>query len=211
MGGAADFTDFDNWVYAADHVRYVLMLPVVNTPGTRFTYNTAACQVLSAIFRKATGYHLLQFAKENLFEPLGMVGNRPWLADDDGYNYGGYRLSLKPLDMVNIGLLYLNEGEFNGKRIISADWVRASTRVQISTNNIIPFESGYGYLWWIGRMGQYDYYFANGYGGQFIVVFPALRLVVVTRSDWTYSGRTGPDQWMSTMGIIMDHVLPAVR
>lgn len=206
-----NFTDFDNWAYAADHVRYVLMLPVVNAPGTRFTYNTAACQVLSAIFRKATGYHLLQFARENLFEPLGMVGTRPWVADDDGYNYGGYRLSLKPLDMVNIGLLYLNEGEFNGKRIVPAEWVRASTRIQISTNNVMPYTSGYGYLWWVGRTGQYDYFFANGYGGQFIVVFPALRLIVVTRSDWTYSGRTGPDQWMSTMGIIVTHVLPAVR
>ncbi|MCX6145179.1 MAG: serine hydrolase [Ignavibacteriales bacterium] len=204
-------SSLDSWYYAPDHVQHALQLPVVNTPGTTFTYNTAACQLLSAIFKKATGVNLLEFARQNLFEPLGMMGDRPWMADERGYNYGGYQLSLKPMDMVNIGLLYLNEGEFGGRRIVSADWVRASTRGQISTNNVIPHGSGYGYLWWIGRTGQYDYYFANGYGGQFIVVVPALRLVVVTRSNWTYSGRTGNDQWMSTIEIIMNSVLPAVR
>jgi CubicO group peptidase (beta-lactamase class C family) len=201
----------DSWFYATDHVQHVLQLPVVNTPGTTFTYNTAACQLLSAIFKKATGSNLSDFARQNLFEPLGMVGDRPWAFDERGYNYGGYQLSLKPMDMVNIGLLYLNEGEFGGRRIVSADWVRSSTRTQISTNNVIPFESGYGYLWWTGRTGQYDYFFANGYGGQFIVVVPPLRLVVVARSSWTNSGRTADDQWMSTLDIIMNHVLPAVR
>ena len=204
-------SSLDSWFYATDHVQHVLQLPVVNTPGTTFTYNTAACQLLSAVFKKATGVNLLEFARQYLFEPLGMVGDRPWVTDERGYNYGGYQLSLKPLDMVIIGLLYLNEGELGGRRIVSADWVRASTRVQISTNNVIPFGSGYGYLWWNGRTGQLDYYFANGYGGQFIVVVPALRLVVVTRSSWTYSGRTADEQWMSTMDIIMNHVLPAVK
>ena len=204
-------SSLDSWFYATDHVQHVLQLPVVNTPGTKFTYNTAACQLLSAIFKKATGVNLLEFARQNLFEPLGMVGDRPWVADERGYNYGGYQLSLKPMDMVNIGLLYLNEGEFGGRRVVSADWVRASTRTQISTSNAIPYGTGYGYLWWTGRTSQYDYYFANGYGGQFIVVVPALRLVVVTRSNWTYSGRTGNDQWMSTINIIMNSVLPAVR
>jgi CubicO group peptidase (beta-lactamase class C family) len=206
-----NFSSLDSWFYATDHVQHVLQLPVVNTPGSTFTYNTAACQLLSAIFKKATGVNLLDFARQNLFEPLGMVGDRPWIADERGYNYGGYQLSLKPMDMVNIGLLYLNEGEFGGRRIVSAEWVRASTRTQISTNNAIPYGSGYGYFWWTGRTSQYDYYFANGYGGQFIVVVPALRLVVVTRSNWAYSGRTGNDQWMSTINITMNSVLPAVR
>jgi CubicO group peptidase (beta-lactamase class C family) len=217
MSGGFQWEEFrstsalNSWFNARDHVQHVLQLPLVNSPGTTFTYNTAACQLLSAIFKKATGVHLLEFAKPNLFEPLGMLGDRPWVADEGGYNYGGYQLSLKPLDMVNIGQLYLNEGEFGGRRIVSADWVRASTRVQISTGNVIPYGSGYGYLWWIGHTGQYDSYFANGYGGQFIVVVPALKLVVVTRSTWTYSGRTADEQWMSTLDIIMNHVLPAVR
>jgi CubicO group peptidase (beta-lactamase class C family) len=217
MSGGFQWEEFqttsslDSWFYATDHVQRVLQLPVVNTPGTTFTYNTAACQLLSAIFKKATGVNLLEFARQNLFEPIGIVGDRPWVADERGYNYGGYQLSLKPMDMVNLGSLYINEGVVDGRRIVSADWVRASTRTQIATNNIIPFESGYGYLWWIGRTGQYDYFFANGYGGQFIVVVPALQLVVVARSSWANAGRTADIQWMSTMDIIMSHVLPAVR
>ena len=205
------FSLFNLWERASDHVQYVLQLPIMNTPGTTFTYNTAACQLLSAIFKKSTGVHLLEFARQNLFDPLDILGGRPWVADEHGYTYGGYQLSLKPLDMINIGLLYLNEGEFGGRRIVSADWVRASTRLQISTNNAIPNGSGYGYLWWVSHTGQHDFYYANGYGGQFIVVVPTLRLVVVARSNWTYSGRTADNQWMSTMDIILNRVLPSVR
>ena len=205
------FYMFNLWERAPDHVQYVLQLPVVNTPGTTFTYNTAACQLLSAMFKKATGVQLSEFARQNLFEFIAMLGDRPWVADERGYSYGGYQLSLKPMDMVNIGLLYLNEGEFGGRRIVSADWVRASTRAQISTGNANPNGSGYEYLWWVSRTGQYDFYYANGYGGQFIVVVAALRLVVVARSTWTNSGRTADEQWMSTMDVILSHVVPAVR
>jgi CubicO group peptidase (beta-lactamase class C family) len=204
-------TYINSWAASFDHVRYVLQLPVVNAPGTTFTYNTAACQLLSAIFRQATGVHLLAFARQNLFDQLGMTGDRPWVADERGYNYGGYQLSLTPPDMIKIGLLALNEGEFEGRRIVSADWIRASTREQIATNNVIPNGPGYGYLWWVSRYGARDLYYANGYGGQFILVVPSLRLVVVARSNWTYSGRTADAQWSNTMDIIMNHVLPAVR
>jgi len=203
--------DFNLWVYSMDHVVHVLQLPIANTPGTQFTYNTAACQLLSAIFKDATGMSLYDFAVANLFQPLGIVGARPWETDEHRLNYGGYRLSLKPTDMLNIGLLYLNEGQFGGRQIVSAEWVRASTRAQISTANVMQYGPSYGYLWWVGRYGTYDYYFANGFGGQFIVNVPALRLVVVTRSDWTGTGRTGEEQWMQTIDIIMTRVLPAVQ
>ena len=203
--------DFNLWVSSADHVVHVLRLPMANPPGTQFTYNTAACQLLSAIFKEATGTRLYNFAVSNLFQPLGIVGARPWESDENLLNYGGFRLSLKPIDMLNIGLLYLNEGQFEGRQIVSAEWVRASTRAQISTGNVMMYGPSYGYLWWIGRYGTYDYYFANGYGGQFIVNVPALRLVVVTRSDWTGTGRTADEQWMQTIDIIMNRVLPAVQ
>ena len=203
--------DFALWSNSNDKVAHVLKLPIANPPGTQFTYNTAACQLLSAIFKATTGMSLYDFAVNNLFQPLGMTGPRPWEVDSKGYYYGGYRLSLTPIDMLNIGQLFLNEGQFRGRQIVSAEWVRASTRAQISTGNAVPYGPTYGYLWWSGRNGNYDYYFANGFGGQFIFNVPALRLVVVTRSDWTNTGRTGEEQWMQTMDIIINRVLPAVQ
>jgi CubicO group peptidase (beta-lactamase class C family) len=203
--------DLAFWSNSNNKVAHVLGLPIADSPGTQFTYNTAACQLLSAIFRVTTGMSLYDFAMSNLFQPLGMLGARPWEKDAQGFHYGGYRLSLTPIDMLNIGHLYLNEGEFGGRQIVSAEWVRASTRAQISTANIMPYGPSYGYLWWVGRYGTYDYYFANGYGGQFIVNVPTLRLVVVARSDWIGTGRTADEQWMQTMDIIMTRVLPAVQ
>jgi CubicO group peptidase (beta-lactamase class C family) len=203
--------DLSLWANSNNKVAHVLKLPIADLPGTRFTYNTAACQLLSAIFKDATGMSLYDFAVNNLFQPLGMLGARPWEMDAQGLHYGGYRLSLTPIDMLNIGQLYLNEGEFGGMRVVSAEWVRSSTRAQISTSNATPYGPTYGYLWWVGRYQSYDYFFANGYGGQFIVNVPALRLVIVARSDWTGTGRTAEEQWMQTIDIIMNRVLPAVQ
>lgn len=203
--------DIDLWSASNDKLAYVLRLPMVHQPGTQFTYNTAACQLLSAIFRDVVGRSLDDFADDNLFRPLGMIGDRPWQKDAQGLPYGGSRLSLTPIDMLQIGQLYLNEGEFGGKRIVSAEWVRTSTRAQISTNGVMQYGPSYGYLWWVGRYGTYDYYFANGYGGQFILNVPALKLVVVARSDWTGTGRTADEQWMQTIDIIMNRVLPSVQ
>lgn len=203
--------DLALWSNSPDKVAHVLRLPIANSPGTQFTYNTAACQLLSAIFKTTTRMSLYDFAVNNLFQPLGMTGPRPWEMDAQGYHYGGYKLSLSPIDMLNIGQLFLNEGQLGGKQIVSAEWVRASTRAQISTGNAVPYGPTYGYLWWSGRYGSYDYYFANGFGGQFIFNVPALRLVVVARSDWTSTGRTGEEQWMQTMDIIINRVLPSVQ
>jgi CubicO group peptidase (beta-lactamase class C family) len=203
--------DLALWSNSSDKVAHVLRLPMVNSPGSTFTYNTAACQLLSAIFKTTTHTSLYDFAINNLFQPLGMTGSRPWEMDGQGFHYGGYRLSLTPLDMLAIGQLYLNEGQFGGRQIVSAEWVRASTRAQISAGSTMPNGPSYGYLWWVGRYGSYDYYFANGYGGQFILNVPALRLVVVARSDWGGTGRTADEQWMQTMEIVMNRILPAVQ
>jgi CubicO group peptidase (beta-lactamase class C family) len=203
--------DLALWSNSTDKVAHVLRLPMANSPGSQFTYNTAACQLLSAIFKSTTRMSLYDFATNNLFQPLGMTGPRPWEMDAQGYHYGGYRLSLTPMDMLAIGQLFLNEGQFGGRQIVPAEWVRASTRAQISTGSMMAYGPSYGYLWWVGRYGNYDYYFANGFGGQFIVNVPALRLTVVARSDWAGTGRTGEEQWMQTMEIIMNRVLPAVQ
>lgn len=203
--------DLALWSNASDKVAHVLRLPMAHSPGTQFTYNTAACQLLSAIFKAATKMSLYDFAVNNLFQPLAMTGPRPWEMDAQGYHYGGHKLSLTPIDMLNIGQLFLNEGQFGGRQIVSAEWVRASTRAQIPAGNVMTYGPSYGYLWWVGRYGTYDYYFANGFGGQFIVNVPALKLTVVARSDWTGTGRTGEEQWMQTMDIIMNRVLPAVQ
>ena len=76
----------------------------------------------------------------------------------------------------------------------------------------MPFGDHYGYLWWVGQSRGHDFYFANGYAGQFIVVAPSLDLVVVATSSWPgLDWATAGAQWGNVIGLIIDGVLPSVR
>lgn len=86
-------------------------------------------------------------------------------------------------DMDKIGELYLNNGVWNGKQIISEQWIRDSTSVQITRSS---GSANYGYQWWVRTFGEQNYpaYFAQGHWGQYIFVVPDLKLVVVFASHY---------------------------
>ena len=134
----------------------------------------------------------LEFAKVNLFAPLG-VSDVVWLSDPQGITIGWSRLHLRPLDMAKIGYLFLNEGIWDGEQIISAEWIAESTRPYIETG----FPDEYGYQWWVDHQGRF--YFASGYGGQLIVVFPEQNMVIVITSG---------DGFWSRM-LLEEYIIPA--
>ena len=152
--------------------------------------------VLSGILVKATGQSVLEFAKENLFEPLDIniekditfhskeeqmefyksTDMNGWVADPQGVNTAGWGLTISPVDMAKIGLLFLNRGKWNGKQIVSEKWVEESTTEHSRWEKMnLP----YGYLWWIGEKGGYA---AMGDGGNIIYVNPDKNLVVAITS-----------------------------
>lgn len=200
---------WNNWVRSDDHFIHALHIPIIHDPGTQFTYCTTGCQILSGMFTKATGFSLKAFAEEYLFKPLGIEGDRPWGADHQGYNYGGVTLELKARDMLKIGQLFLDRGVFKGQRVLSESWISASTSSQVENHNSMYFSTDYGYYWWIGERQGIEYYFANGYGGQFICIFPALNLLVVAQSELNNDYHDPGEQWMNTLSLIMDDILVA--
>lgn len=114
--------------------------------------------------------------------------------------------------MLKLGTLYLQNGVYEGVQVIPAEWISASTQSHISTNNAVPYGPNYGYYWWIGRAYSHDYYFANGYGGQFIVVVPAWNLVMVATGNWRGISRDqAGEQWYNIISVMMNNVLGAVR
>ena len=132
-----------------DWVRYVLEQPMAEDPGKVFVYNSGATMLLSELIRKTTGKEADDYAKENLFAPLGIEyfwkRTPKGLADTEGGLY------LAPRDLAKIGYLYLKDGVWDGKRILPEGWVKASTSKSIETNEK-PY--GYGYQWWtIPRTG----------------------------------------------------------
>ncbi len=206
-----NFNQFNRWMASQDHVKFVLDLPIQHTPGTVFTYNTAACQLLSAIFTKATGYTLKEFAETFFYPALNIEGVRPWTADERGLNYGGVYLSLTPMDMLKFGLLYVNGGIYNNTQLIDSDWIELSSQSWFQTGPGFLGSHSYGFLWWIGGEGMQRYFFANGYGGQFIFGLPELNAVIVARSDWQYTGGIAEQQWVNTIQIIINRVIPAIN
>lgn len=165
----------------------VLERPLVAKPGEEFTYNGGGLIVLGEILRNASGMDLNEFAKEYLFTPIG-IDTIQWDTFPKGEIEAGGGLHLKPRDMLKFGVLYLNNGKWDGKQIINENWVEKSSVVYRNNTGIkIPIEdsgkNGYGYTWWISEVGSARHethmYRANGWGGQVIMVLPEKNAVVV--------------------------------
>jgi CubicO group peptidase (beta-lactamase class C family) len=184
-----------------DWVRYVLEQPMAEEPGRRFVYNSGATELLSYLLAKTTGKPADEYAKERLFEPLGISfywkRTPKGLADTEGGLY------LSSRDLAKIGYLYLHDGVWDGRRILPEGWVRDSTREWTKTNEP-PY--GYGYQWWTlppaagerraggdaerreGRPPETSGAFlAWGYGGQLLIVVPDLDLLAVF-TGWNIYG-----------------------
>ena len=203
-------TDYGKWAGADNQVDYVLSLPFIHSPGRKFTYNSGASHLLSVLLTRISRKTTREFAIRYLLDPLN-ISPGTWSKDKQGYYNGSSTLRLGPHAMLKIGLLYLNGGQARGRQIVPAEWVALSTANHISTENAVPFGSGYGFLWWNGTSNGHDYYFANGWGGQFIVNVPDLQLTVVAQSNWSLGGRPATEQWWNTIQIIMTQILPAVH
>jgi len=132
--------------------------------------------------QQVTGEKAADFARQVLFEPLG-INEFKW-HELQGQSLTSDGLKLRPADMLKFGQLYLNSGCYNGKQLISADWIADSTEPYYLTYENI---GSYGYQWWVSSVPTPDgkdipFYFALGFQGQFIVVVPRLEMVIAITS-----------------------------
>lgn len=156
-----------------DWVKFVMDMPMREPPGTKFNYCSGCSHVLSAIVRAKTGKNTCEFARQELFDPLG-ISNFAWDTDATGIPIGGWGLQITPRDMAKLGYLYLHQGRWDGRQIVSTAWVKIATQKHTGTDS----QLGYGYQWWI--YPAHGAYTALGRGGQTIFVVPDLDLIVVT-------------------------------
>jgi len=188
----------DNWP------KQFLSIPVKNPPGSQFFYSSGAVYMLSAIVQKTTGQTMLEYLQPRLFEPMGIEG-AVWETDPRGINTGGWGLSLKTEDLARFGLLYLQNGMWNGRRLLPAQWVQAATSPQMRT---VTFEvkpeedrqNWCGYLLWQNRPGGFR---MEGAFGQFCVVLPEQDAVIVFTAEY-YDTQKGLD-------LVWKHLLPVMQ
>ena len=156
-------------VRSNDWIKYVLDKPMSHAPGTSINYNSGGSHVLSGIIKKATGQSAEDFARDNLFSVLDIT-DWTWEKRSDGISIGGWGLSLRPVDMVKFGQLYLKKGLWNNVQVIPESWIEESTMPHYKMNQWVD----YGYQWWRSE----NIFFASGRGEQYIWVIPDHNAVV---------------------------------
>ncbi len=199
---------------AQDPVGYLLAKPLEISPGNVWNYNSGVSTILGEIVARSANKSLSEFAAEELFEPLG-INDFEWVGhvENNDLALGGGGLYLSARSMVKLGRLVLNEGVWNGKQIVSAEWIRESTSPQFDLPPSF-FESlhaeEYGYHWWVESYdnGKIQGFSARGWGLQFIIVVPALDLVVVLNGGHWNPQETAPVKFNY---LIEEYIIPAVQ
>jgi len=158
-----------------DWVQFMLDRPMLAEPGSKFEYCSGGMHLLSGIISQTTGSSALEFARRELFQPLGIEGVI-WPSDPQGVSTGWGDLHLRPRDMAKTGYLWLHQGRWEGRQILPAEWVPAATGVHShpGRENV-----GYGYGFWVYQQRNPLEYEALGRGGQRITVTPAENRIVV--------------------------------
>jgi CubicO group peptidase (beta-lactamase class C family) len=199
--------EYGRWVTSGNWVRYALNRPMVSDPGTSMEYSTGTSHILSAILTRATSRSTHQFAVETLAKPTGITLAR-WTRDPQGIYFGGNEMLMTPRQMIRLGELYLNRGRAGAQQIVPADWVEESCTPR--TRSRWDSDREYGYGWWIQEFGGHRACFAWGFGGQYIMVFRDLDLVVAIASSTAVSDeRRGYRRQL--FDLLEQHILPQGR
>lgn len=171
-----------NWI------EYTLNQPIADEPGTKMVYNSGVSQMLAELLAQSIDQPIEAYAERYLFGPLG-IQQYEWKQDPQGIATGGFGLFLTARDLLKFGQLYLNKGVWDGNMLISEKRIIQSTLPTIAAS---PPERGYyGWHWWVDNVSvpncnpslgvtELNYYYARGFGGQFIFIIPSKEAVVVT-------------------------------
>jgi CubicO group peptidase (beta-lactamase class C family) len=185
-------------LYWGEYLPLIVDFPLVSDPGTKFDYSNLTFSWLAIILSRACGTDLKSYAQEHLFQPMDTEVGK-WLQDRDGHYIGSGGIHLTARDAAKFGLLYLNDGEYEGNQIISSAWVHDSLRTysEKARNYGMGFsfrDLGYGYGWWTARAGEHSFSFAWGHGGQLIVLLDELNMIIVTTAD-PFFGQHDGNSW----------------
>jgi len=181
----------EGWWNAKDTGRAAFELPLGSKPGTKYYYGYAGPHILACALRRAVGVDLLEYANEKLFGPLGITGVE-WWAEQDGNYVGATGMSMTPRDMLRFGYLYLNNGRWEDKQTIPAQWVAVTPPKSKALQ-------AYGYMFWNFPLSPFDRSFeANGAFGQYIEILPEWDTVIVR------TGAQGPlDEFIMRIGNLL--------
>lgn len=202
-----------------DWVAYCLGVNLIRQPGLNWSYNSNEPMIVGEIIARASGMSVMQFAKDYLFQPLGITDYK-WTVSPKGQGMTAGSFYMKPTDMLKIIDLVRNKGNWKGKQIMSADWIAISTNCHINIDfsftrySRIPdaqYESArYGFFWYKERLQYKDIntevLFASGNGGQYMMLLPAYNITAVfTGSNY--------GNWRSKLPfeMLLKYIIPTIE
>lgn len=230
-GFRAEGASGDAYWESPDWIRTILAHRAADGPGDgSFAYSSQGAHLLSAILVEATGQPVLEYARENLFEPLGIPSEPAletvvfdavvdpadviayneadfaWPTDPQGYHDGAGFLKLRPQDLAVLGLLYLDGGRWGDEQVVPESWTEEATTAHVERTDE---GHGYGYLWWTTEADGDPAYFARGLGGQLIEVVPGRNLVVVVATEYDELDplRHNKDVDAATLALMVDQAI----
>jgi len=183
---------------STNRTAFVLNQPMSDAPGSRFYYNSGNPYLLSALITKMTGQSAFEYAKKELFGPLGIKSAKWGNVDAQGVTDGEAGLSLSPHDMARIGYLYLHDGQWEGRQIIPSSWVERAKSGPVEATTGFH----YGNLWW--SYPEKGAYMARGRHSQLILVIPKFDIVVAM------TGFLNDNEFYSASGLV-DDISSAVK
>ena len=187
---------------ADDRIRFVLEQPIRETPGKSWIYSGGAVALIAELIARGAAVPLDTFAKERMFDPLGIV-KFEWISGRDGVPSAASGLRLTLPDLVKIGHLVARNGMMDGKQIIPAGWLKELQQPRATVNQ----HSTYGYLWYLIGSPDNIALVAVGNGGQRLTLQPKHDLVTAS-----FAGRyNDPNAWQTSFSVLIDHVVPEVR
>ncbi len=178
---------FAHWDAYSTPKECIVDIKINKTPGTNFRYFTGSQAILSAIITKSSKETTKDFAREYFLEPIG-IKNGFWRLQDK-YYCGGGESYYTARDLARIGQVYLNKGKVGSKQIISEKWIEKSFTNYVEASKSFRTlgdytEVGYGYCWWLLDYQGHKIYTARGKGGQYVMVIPEIKTVVVIIQEW---------------------------
>jgi CubicO group peptidase (beta-lactamase class C family) len=170
-----------------DWIQFTLDQPMDSDPGTKWAYNSGGSHLMAGIIRASTGRHIDDYAREFLFDPLG-IKDWYWKKSPTGFPDSEGGLYLRAEDLAKVGYLYLHDGVWNSRRILPDGWVRDATTPHVRVNTTW----NYGFQWWLTTRNGVDVWAGRGFGGQLLFVIPSRQTVAVVNA-WNVFGEQTND------------------
>ena len=201
-----DFADYEK--HLSEPLSYIFNRDIVHEPGTYFAYNTPGIDLLSIVIERAFGEDLKKIAEEKLFEPLGILGYE-WQEISNGVARGGAGLALTARDLAKIGLLHLQRGHWQSDQLVTDGWIGLCFEDALSFDGIVGDHAIYtsiGNTWWTREFDGVTLHYADGYGGQMLMLIPEHDIIIVMNRNYDVSGA----ETQQAFGEFFDTVLPGV-